>query len=236
VNLRSTNPTNSPAAPAPGSGPAPAKAGHGFTTLADVAASASATGTASLPEPRKLGGMALLIVVGIVAATVLFAMRQFGMTRRIEMLDFKIDYPIEKAEMIKLSKDHEEVLRELHSSGELVQVPLEQVQTNPFEWKLAEKRVKSEDKDDAALEAELALKAAEALKKKIEGRVAQMKLNGVMGGRVPVANISGTIVKVGDVFEETFTVKAIEGRTVSLEAEGMAFTLEMAEKKDSPKR
>ncbi len=236
MNLRSTNPTNSPAAPAPGSGPAPAKAGHGFTTLADVAASAGATGAASLPKPKKLGGMALLLVVGLVAAALLFGMRKLGMTRRIEMVDFKIDYPIEKAELSKLSKDHEEVLRELNSSGELVQVPLEQVQTNPFEWKLTEKRVKSEDKDDAALEAELALKAAEAQKKKIESRVAQMKLNGVMGGRVPVANISGTLVKVGDVFEETFTVKAIEGRTVSLEAEGMTFTIEMAEKKDSPKR
>lgn len=224
---------------APGTGganPAPAKAGHGFTTLADVAASAGATGASSLPRPKKLGGMALLLVVGLVAVGILFGMRKLGMTRRIEMLDFKIDYPIEKAEFIKISKDHEEVLRELNSSGELVQVPLEQVQTNPFEWKLAEKRVKSESGDDAALEAELARKAAEAQQKKIEGRVAQMKLNGVMGGRVPVANISGTLVKVGDVYDESFTVKAIEGRTVTLEAEGMTYTIELSEAKNSPKR
>jgi hypothetical protein len=223
-------PAGAPGAP----GSAPAKAGHGYTTLADVAAAAGTSGTSSLPKPRKLGGMALLVVVLLVGAALLMGMRKLGMTRRIEMVDFKIDYPIEKAEIDKLSKDHEEVLRELNSSGELVQVPLDKVQTNPFSWKLSEKRVQSEDKDDAALEAELARKAAEAARRQVESRAAMLKLAGVMGGRVPVANIGGTLVKVGDVVDEMFTVTAIEGRTVTLQADDMTFTLEMGDGKKEP--
>lgn len=217
--------SNPPGAGAPG---AP-KAGGGFTTLADVAAAAGSTGTESLPKPKKLGGMVTLLVVALVAAALLFGMRKLGTVRRIEMVDFKIDYPVEKAELQRLSKDHEEVLAELKASGELVQVPLEGVQTDPFEWKLTERKVKRDTQDDSALEAELARKAAEERKRELVARAARLRLNGVMGGRVPVANVSGTLVKVGDVIDDTFTVKAIEGRSVVIVADGTEFTVSIGE-------
>ncbi|MFM9958910.1 MAG: hypothetical protein ACKVZJ_12635 [Phycisphaerales bacterium] len=234
MNPRIMQPLPGSNPPAAGTAP-PAKAGGGFTTMADVAAAAGNAGTQSLPKPRKLGGMVMLVVVALIAAGLLLGMRKLGMTRRIEMVDFKIDYPIEKAELQRLSKDHEEVLTELKASGELVQVPLEKVQTDPFEWKLSEKKVQRDTQDDAALEAELARKAAEDRKRDLENRAARMKLNGVMGGRVPVANIGGTLVKVGDLVDETFTVKSIEGRTVIVEADGKEFTISIGES-SAPKK
>ncbi len=228
MNTRNLQPIPGAGAPPAGS-PTQAKAGGGFTTLADVAAAAGNTNPGALPKPKKLGGMVMLLVVALVAAGLLLGMRKLGMTRRIEMVDFKIDYPIEKAELQRLSKDHEEVLSELKASGELVQVPLDKVQTDPFEWKLSERRVQRDTQDDAALEAELARKAAEDRKRDLENRAARLKLNGVMGGRVPVANIGGTLVKVGDTIDDTFTVKAIEGRTVVIEADGAEFTVSIGE-------
>lgn len=232
--MQPTGATAPTAGTTPGSGGPLPKAGHGFTTLADVAAAAGNAGTAALPRPRKLGGMVVLLVVFLVAAALLLGMRKLGMTRRIEMVDFKIDYPIEKAELDKLNKDHEEVLRELNSSGQLVQVPLDQVQTNPFQWKLTEQSVQP-GTGDANLEAELARKAQEARKRQVDSRFALLKLNSVMGGRVPVAQISGTLVKIGDVLDELFTVTAIEGRSVTLDAEGASYTLSLGEGKE-PRR
>jgi hypothetical protein len=48
-----------------------------------------------------------------------------------------------------------------------------------------------------------------------------------MGGRRPVARISGETYGVGDKVNDTFTVKAIDGRSVTLEAKGYLFTLSM---------
>jgi len=243
VNPRITQPSGAPAATfgngaTPGATPGATgpgtKAGHGFTTLADVAAAAGNAGTAGLPRPRRLGGMVVLLVVFLVGTALLLGMRKLGMTRRIEMVDFKIDYPIEKAELDKLNKDHEDVLRELNSSGQLVQVPLDQVQTNPFQWKLTEQSVQP-GTSDAGLEAELARKALEARKRQADSRFAMLRLNSVMEGRVPVAQISGTLVKIGDVLDDLFTVTAIEGRSVTLDAEGTAYRLSLGEGKE-PRR
>lgn len=199
----------------------------GFATLADVGAAAvSAPG--NLPKPRKFGGMMVLVVVVLVGAALLFGMRKLGSVKRIQMVDFKIDYPLEKAERDRLSKDHEEILRDLQTSGNVVQVPLEQVQANPFEWKLTERKVER-GPDDAALAAERSRKEIEARRREIESRAGLLKLNSVLAGAVPCAKISGTLVRVGDTLDETFMVEKIEGRTVTLSAEGMTFNLSLGE-------
>ncbi|MBN8645279.1 MAG: hypothetical protein J0L61_08595 [Planctomycetes bacterium] len=212
------------AAPAANATP---KASGGFATLADVGA-AAVSSPASLPKPRKLGGMTVLVVVVLVGAAMLFGMRKLGTVKRIQMVDFKIDYPLEKAERERLSKDHEEILRDLQTSGNVVQVPLEQVQANPFEWKLTERKVERAT-DDAALAAERSRKEIEARKREIESKAGLLKLNSVLAGAVPCAKISGALVRVGDTVDETFTVDKIEGRTVTLSAEGMTFTLTLGE-------
>lgn len=230
MNLRMP-PIDGGGATASGSSGSGKSGAQGFSTLAEVAAAAGAAGTQSLPKPKKLGGMLVLLVVIIVAAGLLFGMRKLGTSRRLQMVDFKIDYPVEKAELARLSKDHEEVLAELRSTGQIVQVPLDQVQTNPFEWKLIEKQVQSAKPDDSALAAERSRREAEERKRTIESQAAMLKLNSVIGGRTPVAQVSGKLVKIGDVIDEMFTVTRIEGRSIEITAEGMAFTLTIGEQK-----
>lgn len=221
-----TTPPDSLSTPA---SPAHAKPGAaGYSTLADVAAAAGATSPANLPKPRRLGGMFMVLVVIVAAAVVLMGMRKLGLSRRLQMVDFKIDYPVEKAELARLSQDHQQVLTDLRSSGEVVQVPLEQVQTNPFEWKLIEKKIAAVA-DNSAASADEARKRAEARKRELNTRAAALKLNSVLGGRVPVAQVSGHLVRLGDTVDDLFKVTAIEGRSVILSADDMTFTLTLGE-------
>ncbi len=74
-----------------------------------------------------------------------------------------------------------------------------------------------------------------ARKAVLMNEVAKLELHTVMGGRVPLARINEETVglngKVGE-----FTVVAIEGRGVTLEAEGYRFNLTMQTFGDPPKK
>jgi len=227
VNNRATSSVLDPAS---GGAPPAAGAAHAkqtYSTLADVAAAAGATDSA--PAKRgAMSGMTILLVVVLAAAGVLFGMRKLGLARKLQMVDFKIDYPIEKAELAKLSQDHQQVLKDLRDSGQVIQVPLDQVQTNPFEWKLVEKSVQTAP-DSGALAEAAARKKAETRKKQIETLAAGLKLNSVLAGKVPLAQISGKVVRVGDTIEDVFEVKKIEGRTVTLQADDLTLELTLGE-------
>jgi len=63
--------------------------------------------------------------------------------------------------------------------------------------------------------------------------LASLTLQGVLGGTIPVARVSGETVRVGDTLSEIFTVKLITGRTVTLETDGKEFQLTMEEPKQN---
>jgi hypothetical protein len=64
-------------------------------------------------------------------------------------------------------------------------------------------------------------------KSELTSKASALVVQSVMGGRRPVARISGETYGVGDKVNDTFTVKAIDGRSVTLEAKGYLFTLSM---------
>ena len=80
--------------------------------------------------------------------------------------------------------------------------------------------------------AEAARIAAEN-RRKIDTKFNSLTLNSVMAGRVPVAMISGKMVKVGEEIDGMFIVGAIrpKERTVELLADGRTYTLTMEEPK-----
>ena len=75
--------------------------------------------------------------------------------------------------------------------------------------------------------ADRARRDAETKHGKVQASLSTMKVNGIIGGSNPVARISGEAVRVGDTVGEIFTVKAIHGRGVDLEHEGVTYTLNM---------
>jgi hypothetical protein len=175
----------------------------------------------------RLGGFAVLAIIIITGSGLLFGMRQLGMAGGVELIDIKIDYPIDAKDRAQ-GPDHRAILEDLRTSGEVVQVPAELVQMNPFEWKAESNAVETVD-DSARTEAERLRKAQQARESQLKSALAAMKLNSVMGGRVPMAQISGQLVRIGDVIGPGFTVMRIEGRTVALEVDGREFVLALGE-------
>ena len=90
-------------------------------------------GESSMLRGKHSGALVLGLVLCIAGAT-LFGMRTFGGAGKIALLDIKIDYPLDGASSASM-KDQQLVLQDLRSSTELKQVPLEEVQMNPFEWR-----------------------------------------------------------------------------------------------------
>jgi len=171
----------------------------------------------------RLGGFAVLLIIIAVGSGLLLGMRRLGMAGGVELVDIKIDYPLDEKDRAQ-GPDHNSILEDLRTSGLVVQVPPELVQMNPFEWK--DNSAKSDVVDDSSrLEAERLRKAQQARESQLKAALAAMKLNSVMGGRTPMAQISGQLVRVGDVVGPGFTVMRIEGRTVALQVDGREFVL-----------
>jgi hypothetical protein len=175
----------------------------------------------------RLGGFAVLAMIIVAGSAMLFGMRKLGMAGGVELIDIKIDYPIDAKDQAS-GADHRAILEDLRTSGQVVQVPSELVQMNPFEWKDESKSVETVD-DSARTEQERLRKAQAAREAQLKSALAAMKLNSVMGGRVPMAQISGQLVRVGDVIGPGFMVMRIEGRTVALEVDGKEFVLALGE-------
>lgn len=178
----------------------------------DLAGSSSASKGGLL---ARNGGMILLLIVVAVAGALLMGMRQLGLAGRLELVDIKIDYPFDSDKQMVVTSDHQKVIDDLRSSSEVVQVPPELVQMNPFEW-MEQQKSAGIDPEAAAREADRLRREKLAEKRAIDSAFAKLKLNSIMGGTVKVANISGDLVKVGDFINGMFKVTAIEGRSVTL--------------------
>ncbi len=189
---------------------------------------AGSSGSAKGGLLAQNGGMIVLLIVVAVAAALLMGMRKLGLAGRLELVDIKIDYPFEAEKGTVVGPNHQSVINDLRRSADVVQVPPEQVQMNPFEWKTADEKPAARD-DLAVAEAERLRRQAEARRREVDSAFSRLRLNSVMGGRIPVAQISGVLVREGDTVDELFRVKAIEGRSVTLTVDGREYTLTLGD-------
>jgi hypothetical protein len=180
-------------------------------------------------EPkRRLSGPLILGLVIAAAGLMLGAMRLAGIGANLDLVNVKIDYPLDGEGGHK--KDHTKILSDLKTVG-VDQVPLEEIQMNPFEWK-ALRAPEAVATDKAPDPAEMSRREREQRIASLKDAASKLQLNSVMAGRVPVARISGEMVKVGDRVGEFFTVKSIDGRAVEIAADDQVFVLSMAEAGD----
>lgn len=205
-----------------------AEATNFFAQIASTDGAGSGAGSGG----RPMNGMIILGIVVIVAGAGLVTMRRIGLGTKLELIDLKIDYPIEAG---VTGLDHTRVLAELSATSQVTnQVPVDQVQKNPFLWDpdlikkgaVTDTGRKTPTGPDPAAEA---ARIAAENRRKIESKFNTLALNSVMDGRVPVAVISGKMVKVGEELEGMFIVGAIrpKDRTVELLADGRTYTLTM---------
>lgn len=180
---------------------------------------------------RSKNGLIILAIVVIVAGAGLITMRRIGLGTKLELTNLTIDYPIDSA----LNLDHQKVLEELSAKQIANQVPVDKVQKNPFLWDesmhkttVAKEPKKGPTGPDPSAEA---ARIAAENRRKIDSKFNTLTLNSVMDGRVPVAVVSGKMVRVGEQIEGMFIVGAIrpKDRTVELLADGRTYTLVMEE-------
>lgn len=183
----------------------------------------------ALPEKKRPipDSVALLLLVIAVAGGGLFTMRKLGLGSKLQFASVTIDYAIEENAH---TGDEDDLLEDLRNN-DIEQVPLSQVQKNPFQLI-----------DDGHAVAELPIgprseNAAEAERRRqvmerqqmIVRAYAGLDLNSILLGTVPVARISGNTVRVGDLVDGLFHVRTITARAVDLEVDGKMYTLSLGE-------
>lgn len=173
------------------------------------------------------------VIVGSVAA--IYGMRQFGTRSGINFEQVKIDFEIDGAPADR-TEDHARLKRVLDASKEPVQVPIDTVQKNPFLLK-AFGNPHADVGGGPAVDqtAEIIRKMEEERKRRlamIEDRLAELELHSVVLGSVPVARINEDVYRVGDLIEDLIEVTAIDGRSVTVTADGRSRVLTVGEENE----
>jgi hypothetical protein len=191
------------------------------------------------PKGKLLGqGTLLLLIVFVVGAGTLYAMRlskvELHSSKSIKEVEARIEQALAKLDKVEsMRKDDPLAAQNLNAlfqdTGSIVamfstdmtqrQVPIEYIKKDPFVSMLPA-ATKADGKPDPDN------KSARERKHRIEMEFADLKLQTVMQGRVPVAVISGQFVRTGQTLG-SFVVKAIDGMSVTLEADGQPYTLQI---------
>lgn len=198
------------------------------TPFANAGTDTALDGPSRFGAASKHSGVVVLLIVVVAASGALYAMRSLGKAGKLKMLDIKIDYPVDGATKIATA-DHVHIMDDLRTTGEVRQVPLDEVQMNPFEWRGLEVVTAVPGGRSGLSPEEQRLREAQERAKAIETALARLSLNSIIGGRVPVARVSGQMVRVGDSVGEYFKVVHIGGREARLEADGRVYTLTLGE-------
>lgn len=208
-------------------------------SLAPGAAGDGVAGPSGLEAPKgaKISHAAIFFAILIVVGGgLLFVMRRIGINPMSAIASMK-EPDIDLTKNGKPPIDHRRVLRDLSESTVKSQVPIEQVQKNPFE---IPEVIAADTSDDPELierrRLEREAKNQELRRQRIESELASMQLHGILGGSNPVARINDKAVRVGDTFGDYFTVANIQGRVVELECGGEFYELSLDAKDKAPTR
>ncbi|CAG0997426.1 hypothetical protein PHYC_02653 [Phycisphaerales bacterium] len=181
----------------------------------------------------------LLLVVGVSAVS-LWWMRREGTKVGVNFQELKVDYSEPDAEK---ARTYARIMTDLARIQTPLDVALGEFGKSPFMLDSG-KAVVSENgvsvpagPDPQEVAAREAAERAEARRQELLTALENLRLQSLMGGRVPLARIDDRTVRVGDEVGGVFTVTAIEGRTVTLAADGQTFTLTIDEQRTTtPKR
>lgn len=177
----------------------------------------------------------MVIVLAVSAATIHF-MRQYGVRAGINFESVPIDY--QQPDEAK-ARTYEKIMADLARIQKPMEVALGDFTDTPFMLDRPVTKVNPNIPNSASmtpdqLAAESERRAAEQKREEMMLTLRNLRLQGVMGGKSPLARISDSTYRVGDVIYETFTIISIEGREIMLDADGERFTLSMQDHESAP--
>jgi hypothetical protein len=180
------------------------------------------------PSRPKIPPYVIMLAVLVVASGgVLFGMRKIGMGAGL-LADAapEIIYDVTKPQG-NITEDHQRALAQLRGDHTVGQVPVENVQKNPFELDsiLPEQVETPTHPVNSETEAQ---RQARELKSKIVSTYKTLRVQAVVGGSNPVAKVSDGLYRIGDRIGGVFQVIAIHDREVELKGDdGETFLIEM---------
>lgn len=178
-------------------------------------------GPEALTTPKRKISTQQVALLGMVVlgGAALWGMRQHGLQAGMTFAAPAIEYQPPSADKNQQASQ-QRVLSALERTGMHAQVPAEKFDRNPFSTGLkktiatAGSPVDQPEEDQGAREAALE-------EQKLQERLALLQVQGVMGGRVPLARINGAVHRTGDVLDKVFRIKSIDGRSVVIEYPGV---------------
>lgn len=184
-------------------------------------------GPIAAPRTKVSQQTIVLMVVLSVSASAIFGMRKLGMKAGIAMGSDVVEYTPPE---IDRNSTYDRILADLARIQNPLDVALGEFGKSPFMLQQtaiatpADPVAAGEDNAEQRAAAERQARL-EARRKELADQLAAMKVQSIMGGKVPLARISGEMYRVGDTVVEDFTIVSIEDRTVTLKADGQKFTL-----------
>lgn len=178
-------------------------------------------------RPRIPPYVIMLAVLVVASGAVLFGMRKIGMGAGL-LADAapEIAYDVTR-QMDDVTRDHQRAIEELRGDHNVGQVPVENVQKNPFELDtLLPEQVQAPTEIKAGETPEQ--RQARELKARMITAYKGLRVQALVGGSNPVAKISDGLYRVGDRVAGVFEVIAIHGREVELKGDdGETYLVEM---------
>lgn len=184
-----------------------------------------AHGHSGAPRSRFHTQHVIIMTTLMLSVALIYGMRRYGMQSGLKFNTAELSYKRDETQH-RRAAGFQRVMAELNAMNHQ---STEGVRMNPFKLMGAEA---GDAKNDAAPRddsAEIAKRKAEERGKKLADEFATLKLGSIMKGRVPIARINDELVRVGDLITDNFTVTEIKPTSVTLEADGKKFTLELAD-------
>lgn len=183
----------------------------------------------NVPKPRKRipSQLPLLVMVLAVSGGALHAMRQYGMRSGLTFDAVTVDY--KEQDSSAKAKTYERIMDDLARIQKPLDVTLTEFGRSPFMRETVTARVTPEVKP-----IEPGMSDAERHRAEAADAIKRLKVGSIIG---TIARIDDITVKAGDPVGELFTVKSIDGRSVTLIAYDEEFTLTMeAPAPNAPKK
>jgi hypothetical protein len=184
-----------------------------------------AHGLSGAPRTRFHTQHVIIVTTLALSVALIYGMRRYGMQSGLKFNIADLSYKRDESQH-RRAEGFQRVMAELNAMN---QQATEGVRLNPFKLMGAEAGDVKNDpipRDDSA---DIAKRKADERVRKLADELASLKLGSIMKGRVPLARINDELVRVGDAVGENFKIISIQPLSVTVEADGKKFTLELAD-------
>jgi hypothetical protein len=185
----------------------------------------------------------VLAIVTAVSVAMLFAMRSIGLRSGLDFKADSVDYSHETN--TEQAAKFERVMQDLARVQNPLDVKMTSIGKDPFTRGNDKREVvvaddagpvptigmTEEENEEIRLQRQRAIEKVEVLSK-----LGKLELHSVIGGSRPLARINKDTYQLGDLVEDTFTIVAIDGRSVILSAKGENYTLTMDDEKRNSRK